>query len=247
MISIALYNLKGGVGKTATCVNLSYLAAQDGYKVLLWDLDPQGSTSFYYNVQPKVKSGTQKLFNEQLDLDDLIMATGYDNIEIIPADLTARNLEIILEELRSSRRRFKTILNTLAKEYDFVFIDCPPGFSVLSENIFTASDIILMPTIPTTLSVRTYEMVKEYFKEKSLNLEKLMCCFTMVDIRKNMHTDTMEELIRDNKFFSNYIPYLADVEKMGVYQAPIAVFAPSSYAAKCYQDLWEEIKEGVIA
>jgi cellulose biosynthesis protein BcsQ len=247
MISIALYNLKGGVGKTATCVNLSYLAAQDGYKVLLWDLDPQGSTSFYYNVQPKVKSGTQKLFNEQLDLDDLIMATGYDNIEIIPADLTARNLEIILEELRSSRRRFKTILNTLAKEYDFVFIDCPPGFSVLSENIFTAADIILMPTIPTTLSVRTYEMVKDYFKEKSLDLEKLMCCFTMVDIRKNMHTDTMDELIRDNKFFSNYIPYLADVEKMGVYQAPIAVFAPSSYAAKCYQDLWEEIKEGVIA
>lgn len=247
MISIALYNLKGGVGKTATCVNLSYLAAQDGYKVLLWDLDPQGSTSFYYNVQPKVKSGTQKLFNEQLDLNDLIMATGYDNIEIIPADLTARNLEIILEELRSSRRRFKTILNTLAKEYDFVFIDCPPGFSVLSENIFTAADIILMPTIPTTLSVRTYEMVKDYFKEKSLDLEKLMCCFTMVDIRKNMHTDTMEELIRDNKFFSNYIPYLADVEKMGVYQAPIAVFAPSSYAAKCYSDLWEEIKEGVIA
>lgn len=247
MISIALYNLKGGVGKTATCVNLSYLAAQDGYKVLLWDLDPQGSTSFYYNVQPKVKSGTQKLFNEQLDLNDLIMATGYENIDIIPADLTARNLEIILEELRSSRRRFKTILNTLAKEYDFVFIDCPPGFSVLSENIFTAADIILMPTIPTTLSVRTYEMVKEYFKEKSLDLEKLMCCFTMVDIRKNMHTDTMEELIRDNKFFSNYIPYLADVEKMGVYQAPIAVFAPSSYAAKCYSDLWEEIKEGVIA
>lgn len=247
MISIALYNLKGGVGKTATCVNLSYLAAQDGYKVLLWDLDPQGSTSFYYNVQPKVKSGTQKLFNEQLDLDDLIMATGYDNIEIIPADLTARNLEIIMEEMRSSRRRFKTILNTLAKEYDFVFIDCPPGFSVLSENIFTAADIILMPTIPTTLSVRTYEMVKDYFKEKSLDLEKLMCCFTMVDIRKNMHTDTMEELIKDNKFFSNYIPYLADVEKMGVYQAPIAVFAPSSYAAKCYQDLWEEIKEGVIA
>lgn len=247
MISIALYNLKGGVGKTATCVNLSYLAAQDGYKVLLWDLDPQGSTSFYYNVQPKVRSGTQKLFNEQLDLDDLIMATGYENIDIIPADLTARNLEIILEELRSSRRRFKTILNTLAKEYDFVFIDCPPGFSVLSENIFTAADIILMPTIPTTLSVRTYEMVKDYFKEKSLDPEKLMCCFTMVDIRKNMHTDTMEELIRDNKFFSNYIPYLADVEKMGVYQAPIAVFAPSSYAAKCYSDLWEEIKEGVIA
>ena len=132
MISIALYNLKGGVGKTATCVNLSYLASLDGYKVLLWDLDPQGSTSFYYNVQPKVKSGTQKLFSQQLDLDDLIMATGYEGIDIIPADLTARNLELILEELKTSRKRFKSILSMLANEYDFVFIDCPPGFSVLS-------------------------------------------------------------------------------------------------------------------
>jgi chromosome partitioning protein len=246
MISLALYNLKGGVGKTATCVNLSYLAAQDGYKVLLWDLDPQGSTSFYYNVHPKIKSGTQKLFNAQLDLNDLIMFTGYDNIEIIPADLTARNLELILEELRTSRKKFKSILSTLANDYDFIFIDCPPGFSVLSENIFTAADIILMPTIPTTLSVRTYELVKEYFKEKSLDQSKLMCCFTMVDIRKNMHIDTMEELIKDKKFFSNYIPYLSDVEKMGIHQAPIAVFAPSGYAAKCYRDLWEEIKEGVV-
>lgn len=246
MISIALYNLKGGVGKTATCVNLSYLASLDGYKVLLWDLDPQGSTSFYYNVQPKVKSGTQKLFSQQLDLDDLIMATGYEGIDIIPADLTARNLELILEELKTSRKRFKSILSMLANEYDFVFIDCPPGFSVLSENIFTAADIILMPTIPTTLSVRTYEIVKDYFTEKSLDLDKLMCCFTMVDIRKNMHIDTMEELIKDKKFFSNYIPYLSDVEKMGVYQAPLAVFARSSYAAKCYSDLWEEIKEGVV-
>jgi cellulose biosynthesis protein BcsQ len=246
MISIALYHLKGGVGKTATCVNLSYLAAQDGYKVLLWDLDPQGSTSFYYNVQPKIKSGTQKLFSEQLDLDDLVMATGYENIDIIPADLTARNLDIILEELRSSKRRFKSILNQLEKEYDFVFIDCPPGFSVLSENIFYATDIILMPTIPTTLSVRSYEMVKDYFKEKNLDESKLMCCFTMVDIRKNMHNEIMQELIRDNKFFHNYIPYLSDVEKMGTYQAPLHAFAASSYAAQCYSDLWEEIKEGVM-
>ena len=247
MISIALYNLKGGVGKTTTCVNLSYLAAQDGYKVLLWDLDPQGSTSFYYDVSPKVKAGTSRLFSEQLDPASLIMQTGYENIDIIPADLTARNLELILEEMKSSRRRFKTILHQLEKQYDFVFMDCPPGFSVLSENIFHAADIVLMPTIPTTLSVRTYEAVKQYFAEKSLDSSKLMCCFTMVDIRKNMHNEIIEELSRDRKFFANYIPYLSDVEKMGLHQAPLAVYAPGSYAARCFSDLWEEMKEGIIA
>ena len=159
MISIALYNLKGGVGKTATCVNLSYLAAQDGYKVLLWDLDPQGSTSFYYDVSPKVKAGTSRLFSEQLDPASLIMQTGYENIDIIPADLTARNLELILEEMKSSRRRFKTILHQLEKQYDFVFMDCPPGFSVLSENIFHAADIVLMPTIPTSMSYSNWRAV----------------------------------------------------------------------------------------
>jgi chromosome partitioning protein len=246
MISIALYNLKGGVGKTATCVNLAYLAARDHYKVLLWDLDPQGSASYYYNVQPKIKSGTQKLFNEQLNLDDITMGTSFDNIDIIPADLTARNLEIIMDEMNSSKKRFRAILQSLSKTYDFVFIDCPPGFSVLSENIFLAADIILMPTIPTTLSVRTYELVKDYFTEKSLDLSKLMCCFTMVDVRKNMHIDTMSELIKDKKFFSNYIPYLSDVEKMGIYQAPLGDFAPNSYAAQCYSDLWDEITEGVM-
>ena len=214
---------------------------------MLWDLDPQGSTSFYYDVSPKVKAGTSRLFSEQLDPASLIMQTGYENIDIIPADLTARNLELILEEMKSSRRRFKTILHQLEKQYDFVFMDCPPGFSVLSENIFHAADIVLMPTIPTTLSVRTYEAVKQYFAEKSLDSSKLMCCFTMVDIRKNMHNEIIEELSRDRKFFANYIPYLSDVEKMGLHQAPLAVYAPGSYAARCFSDLWEEMKEGIIA
>ena len=102
-----------------------------------------------------------------------------------------------------------------------------------------------MPIIPTTLSIRTYQMVKHYFKEKELDLSKLMCFFTMVDLRKNMHHEIMDELFKDKRFFENYIPYLSDVEKMGIHQAPIEEFARSSYAARCYSDLWDEIKEGV--
>ena len=167
MVTIALYNLKGGVGKTASCVNFAYLAAQDGYKTLLWDIDPQGSASFYYQSKPKHKGGIKKLIEKDADLEDAIMATDYENLDIIPADLSAKSFDVILEEMKSSKKRLKNILQPLNKLYDFVFIDCPPGFSVLSENIFNAADIVLMPVIPTTLSVRTYNMVKDYFKEKN--------------------------------------------------------------------------------
>ena len=89
-------------------------------------------------------------------------------------------------------------------------------------------------------------MVKDYFKEKELDMSKMMCFFTMTDLRKNMHHEIMEELYKDKRFFQNYIPYLSDVEKMGIHKAPVMEYANSSYAAKCYRELWTEIKEGVM-
>lgn len=246
MITVALYNLKGGVGKTASCVNFAYLAAKDGYKTLLWDIDPQGSTTFYYKLKPKDAQGIKKLISKDANLDSAILATEYENLEIIAADNSSKSFDIMVEEMKGQKNRLKGILKQLENEYDFVFIDCPPGFSALSENIFNASDIVLMPIIPTTLSIRTYNMVKDYFKEKALDSAKLMCFFTMVDLRKNMHNEIMEQLYKDKKFFQNYIPYLSEVEKMGIHRRPIEEYARSSYAAKCYHELWTEIKEGVV-
>ena len=246
MITVALYNLKGGVGKTASCVNFAYLAAKDGYKTLLWDIDPQGSTTFYYKVKPKDVQGIKKLISKDANLDTAILSTEYENLEIIAADNSAKSFDIMLEEMKGQKNRLKGILKQLENEYDFVFIDCPPGFSALSENIFNAADIVLMPIIPTTLSIRTYNMVKDYFKEKALDSDKLMCFFAMADLRKNMHNEIMEQLYKDKKFFQNYIPYLSEVEKMGIHRQPIEEYARSSYAAKCYHELWTEIKEGVV-
>ena len=223
MTTIALYNLKGGVGKTASCVNFSYLAAADGFKTLLWDIDPQGSSSFYYKVKPKQHPGIKKLITKDAHLESAIMSSDFELLDVIPADNSSKSFDIMLEEMKSSKSRIKSVLKQLDGEYDFVFIDCPPGFSALSENIFNAADIVLMPVIPTTLSIRTYNMVKDFFKEKDLDIGKLTCFFTMVDLRKNMHK-----------------------EKMGVHKAPIMEFANSSYASKCYRELWTEIKEGVL-
>ena len=246
MITVALYNLKGGVGKTASCVNFAYLAAKDGFKTLLWDIDPQGSTTFYYKVKPKDAQGIKKLIGKDANLDSAILSTEYENLEIIAADNSVKSFDIMVEEMKGQKNRLKGILKQLENDYDFVFIDCPPGFSALSENIFSAADVILMPIIPTTLSIRTYNMVKDYFKEKELDSTKLMCFFTMADRRKNMHNEIMEQLYKDKKFFQNYIPYLSEVEKMGIFRQPIEEYARSSYAAKCYHELWTEIKEGVV-
>ena len=187
MIVVALYNLKGGVGKTASCVNFAYLAAADGFKTLLWDIDPQGSSSFYYKVKPKVHPGIKKLITKDAHLENAIMSTDFELLDVIPADNSTKSFDIMLDEMKGNKNRLKSVVKQLDQEYDFVFIDCHPGFSALSENIFNASDIVLMPVIPTTLSIRTYMMVKDYFKEKELDLNKMMCYFTMVDGRKNMH------------------------------------------------------------
>lgn len=246
MIVIALYNLKGGVGKTASCVNLAYLSASEGYRTLLWDIDPQGSASFYIQGKAKLKGGIRKLISEETDFEDAIVETPYEHLDLVSADTSAKSLDALITALAASKKRLKTVLAGVEKPYDFVFIDCPPGLSAISENVFQAADVVLMPVIPTTLSIRTYHMVKDYFKEKNLDLSRLMCFFTMVDLRKNMHHTIMEELYKDKRFFGNYIPYLSDIEKMGTHQAPVAAFARSSYAAQCYRDLWEEIREGLL-
>lgn len=246
MFIASLYNLKGGVGKTASCVNFAYMAAKDGYKTLLWDLDPQGASSYYYKAQAHIKSSVKKIIEHNLSIREVIMPTAYKGLDIIPADIAARKMDIILEEQHNSKKYFKTLLRELAADYDFIFIDCPPGFSNVADNIFYASDAVLMPVIPTTLSVRTYEQVKAYFSDKDIDPAKLMCFFTIVDIRKNMHKDTMDRLYRDRRFFEHYIPNLSDIERMGIKKAPLEVFAPSGFASICYRALWNEIKEGVL-
>ena len=242
MTVLALYNLKGGVGKTASTINLAYLAAADGIKTLIWDLDPQGSSSFYLNVEATVKNESKKIFTSELALKDAVQDTAFENLWIIPADISARNADILLDEMRQNRKKLKTLIHSL-RGFDLVVLDCPPGISLLHTNIFNAADWVLMPNIPTTLSVRSYETVVAYLEENSLDTTKIKCFFNMVDNRKNMHYEVMQQFYKDKVFFKNFIPYLSDVEKMGLHQQPLFEFANTSYAAQCYRDLWHELKK----
>ena len=246
MVTLALYNLKGGVGKTAATINLAYLAAKEGYKTLIWDMDPQGSSSFYLGAQASTKNESRKLLNSEMELLDAVQSSAYENLDIIPADLSARHADVLLSEMKQSKRKISALLASLKKEYDVVILDCPPGISILHDAIFFGADWILMPNIPTTLSIRSYETVMAYFKENDLDSSKVKCFFSMVDHRKNLHHEVMNTFYKDKFFLKSYIPYLSDVEKMGINEAPLETFATSSYAAQCYRDLWKEIRKNCI-
>ena len=173
----ATYNIKGGVGKTTTAVNLAFLAAESGLRTVLWDLDPQGAASFMFRVKPKVKGGGKALIRGKRPLDDAIKGTDFDNLDLIPADFTYRNMDLLLEAASNGgggggdtpggkpARKLSKLLAPLADEYDAVFLDCPPSVSLVSENVLQAADVILVPLIPTTLSVRTLEQLSDFVAE----------------------------------------------------------------------------------
>lgn len=246
MVAFALYNLKGGVGKTASAINLAYLAAQAGYRTLIWDTDPQGSSSFYVGVETTVKNEGKKIFEGKMSIAEAAQPTAYENLSIVPADLSLRHTDVWLSEQKNGKKAIAQLLQTINKEYDVVFIDCPPGLSALHDAIFYGVHWVIMPNIPTTLSINSFETVKKYVIENGFDESKLKCFFSMVDHRKNLHHETMHTFYKDKLFFKNYVPYLSDVERMGVQLAPVETYAYSSFAAQCYRDLWKEISKNCI-
>ena len=247
MTIYAFYNQKGGVGKTAATVNIAYLSALEGWRTLLWDLDPQGAAGFYFQIDSPVKNGAKKILSSELDLASAVQSSGYENLDVIPSDLSARNAEVVLSEFKQGKKRIKSAIAAIKKDYDIVIIDCPPGLSVLHDSIFNAADFIVIPNIPTTLSMRSYDTVLDYFKQNNLDEYKIKSFFSMVDTRKNLHNEILQEYGRNKTFLKNYIPTLSDVEKMGQQLAPVETFAAGSYAAQCYRDLWKEIKKNTLA
>jgi chromosome partitioning protein len=248
----ATYNIKGGVGKTTTAVNLAYLAAESGLRTVLWDLDPQGAASFMFRVKPRVKGGGKALILGKRSLDETIKGTDFDNLDLIPADFTYRNMDLLLDGGDSSSgggapggkpaRKLSKLLAPLAQEYDAVFLDCPPSVSLVSENVLHAADVILVPLIPTTLSVRTLDQLSEFVGEFQGRRPDLYAFFSMVDRRKKLHREITEKLLAERtEVAKTAIPALSVIETMSVVRAPVAVFAPNSPAAKAYRDLWAEI------
>lgn len=238
----ATYNIKGGVGKTSTAVNLAHLAALDGHNVLLWDLDPQGAATYLFRVRPKVKGGSRALVDGTRSLDDAIKATDFEGLDLLPADFRYRNLDLQLDDVRRPTRRIHQLLRPFEGEYDVVFLDCPPSISLLSENVLHAVDTLLVPMIPATLSVRTFDQLTSFISDFDGRQPRVRAFFSMVDRRKRLHCDLVEQLSMQRRgVLTTAIPALSIIEQMAEQRAPVTAFAPHSVAAKCYEALWYEI------
>ena len=243
MDTLALYSMKGGVGKTAAAVNLAYLASAGGFRTLICDLDPQGASSYYFRIKASRNFNSSKFVKGGRNIDENIKGTDYPNLDLLPSKLSYRNLDLALDEMKDSKFRLRKILGEIEHEYDYLFLDCPPGISLVSENIFNASDYIFVPLIPTTLSVMTYEKLLDFFTKKEFDTRKLYAFFSMVESKKSLHREMMDKIESANgNVLSTRIPYRSDIERMGVYREPLTAHLPQSDSAGVYAELWEEMR-----
>jgi cellulose biosynthesis protein BcsQ len=241
---LAAYNLKGGVGKTAAAVNLAWFAAQEGARVLLIDLDPQGAASFYLRVETELKGGSEKFIGKKAQILENIMPTAYERLCVVPADFSHRNLDLILNEEKHSADRLRRILRSVVDDFDYVILDCPPGISLVSENVFNAADALLIPIIPTHLSLRAYEMLTDFLRGTGSDSIQLMPFFSMLDRRRQLHVQLVQQFAAQHaELLRVFIPYASQIEKMGVEQAPVGAFAGPSEPGRAFAALWSAVKE----
>jgi len=245
---IACYSNKGGVGKTATAVNLAYAFAEDGLRVLLVDLDPQGASGFYFRVKPSKKLLNEAFFQNEKRFVKAIRGSDFENLDLLPSNSSFRDFDVFLAQMKKAQSRLKKALRVVESWYDLIVLDCPPNISRLSENVFASADQIVVPVIPTTLSERTLDQLFDFFAANDYAKSKLTPFFSMVQSQKNLHKDTMERLGKAYKkrFLRSYIPFSADIEKMGVHRAPLGTFAAYKPAAKAYDSLQKELRKRLL-
>jgi len=238
----ATYNIKGGVGKTSTAVNLAYLSAREGRRTLLWDLDPQGAATYMFRVRPRVKGGGHALVTRKRPIEAALKATDFDNLDLLPADFSYRNMDLDLDDTKKRTRRLGQVLGSVADDYDVVFLDCPPSISLVSENVMHAADTLLVPLIPATLSLRTFDQLVRFVAEAKGSRPEVVAFFSMADRRKRLHKDVIDSIPRDRtRVADTVIPALSIIEQMAERQTPVPAFAPNSRATLCYEELWAEV------
>lgn len=253
--AIAIFNQKGGVGKTTTNINLAACLAIKGKKILILDIDPQGNTTSGIGVAMGAakkrldKTVYEILIDDRLAPEKAIMHTAIKNLDIIPADMRLAGAEVELVQLEGRDKRLKKAIEKLKPKYDFILIDCPPSLGLLSINSLTAVDSVLIPMQCEFYALEgvsqlmsTIELVK---KSLNPNLEIQGVILSMFDGRQNLSIQVVEEVKKyfREKVYTTVIPRNVRLAEAPSHGLPITEYDPKSKGAEAYLEFAEEFLE----
>jgi chromosome partitioning protein len=249
--AIAIFNQKGGVGKTTTNINLAACLAMKGQKILILDIDPQGNTTSGIGISKKglTKTTYEVLISDTLQPQEAILPTGIPNLDIMPASVQLAGAEIELVQLEGREKRLKKAIDKIKGQYDYIFIDCPPSLGLLTINSLTAVDSVLIPIQCEFYALEgvsqlmsTIELVKKNLN-KTLEIQGVI--LSMFDGRTNLSIQVVEEVKKHfkDKVYTTVIPRnvrLAEAPSFGV---PITEYDPRSKGATAYMEFADEFLE----
>jgi len=236
--TIAIYSVKGGVGKTTLAVNLAWCSATvSGHRTLLWDLDAAGGAGFLLGVDPRASRNAEDVFTRERHARKIIRESPYARLDLLPADESIRALDAQLAAL-GKRKRLAKLAVKLAGEYQRILLDCPPVMNELSAQVVRAADAIIVPLPPSPLSARAFELVIRQIADIRKNHPPILPVLSMLDMRRKLHREAREA----NPDWPT-IPYASVIEQCAVRQKPVGAFAPNSPAANHFARLWQAIEK----